>query len=153
METQQRRVTRQAVAVHRSPWVRALYFAAGVVALVAGGFGVVLPVLPTTPFVLLAAACFARSSDRFYNAMLNHRIAGPIIADWREHGAMQRKTKRWAALMMVLSFGTSLLIMHSFWHRVMLLAMAMVLGFFIWRVPVRPDMPPADPESTDNVRP
>ena len=111
--------------------VRGLYFAAGLCALVAGGLGVVLPVL--------AAACFARSSDRFYNAMLNHRIAGPIIADWREHGAMKRKTKLWALLMMALSFGTSLLLVPTFWHRVMLLGMAAVLVFFIWRVPTRPD--------------
>ena len=131
-------------SLHRSRWIRGLYFAAGIAALVAGLLGIVLPVLPTTPFVLLAAACFAKSSDRFYNALLNHRLTGPIIADWRTHGAMQRKTKRWAALMMVLSFGTSILIMHSFWHRIMLLAMATVLGVFIWRVPVRPE-PPADP--------
>ena len=131
-------------ALHRSRWIRGLYFAAGIAALVAGLLGIVLPVLPTTPFVLLAAACFAKSSDRFYNALLNHRLTGPIIADWRTHGAMQRKTKRWAALMMGLSFGTSILIMHSFWHRIMLLAMATVLGVFIWRVPVRPE-PPADP--------
>lgn len=127
------------VEVHHSPMVRGLYFAAGLCALVAGGLGVVLPVLPTAPFVLLAAACFARSSDRFYNAMLNHRIAGPIIADWREHGAMKRKTKLWALLMMALSFGTSLLLVPTFWHRVMLLGMAAVLVFFIWRVPTRPD--------------
>jgi hypothetical protein len=127
------------VEIHRSRTVRGLYFAAGILALIAGGFGVVLPVLPTAPFVLLAAACFARSSDRFYNGMLNHRIAGPIIADWREYGAMKRKTKRWAVLMMALSFGTSMLIVPSMWHRVMLLGLALVLGFFIWRVPVRPE--------------
>lgn len=115
--------------------------------LIAGGLGVVLPILPTTPFVLLAAACFAKSSDGFYNAMLSHRIAGPIIADWREHRAMKRKTKRWAAGTMVLSFGASILILSSLWHRVMLLVMAAILGFFIWRVPVRPD----DPVGVDNT--
>lgn len=127
------------VQVHRSAVVRGLYFTAGLLALVAGIAGVVLPVLPTTPFVLLAAACFARSSDRFYNGLLSHRIAGPIIADWREHRAMKRKTKQWAALMMVLSFGTSMLVVPTLWHRIMLLGMALVLGFFIWRVPIRPE--------------
>lgn len=127
------------VQVHRSRVVRGLYLVAGILSLAAGIAGAVLPVLPTTPFVLLAAACFARSSDRFYNAMLNHRIAGPIIADWREHRAMKRKTKQWAALMMALSFGTSMLVVPAMWHRLMLLGMALVLGFFIWRVPVRPE--------------
>ena len=108
------------VELHRSALVRGLY-------------------LPTTPFVLLAAACFARSSDRFYNAMLNHRIAGPIIADWREHHAMRRKTKQWAALMMVLSFGTSILVVPTLQLQLFLLGMALVLGLFIWRVPVRPE--------------
>jgi uncharacterized membrane protein YbaN (DUF454 family) len=127
------------VQVHRSRVVRGLYLVAGILSLAAGIAGAVRPVLPTTPFVLLAAACFARSSDRFYNAMLNHRIAGPIIADWREHRAMKRKTKQWAALMMALSFGTSMLVVPTMWHRLMLLGMALVLGFFIWRVPVRPE--------------
>lgn len=127
------------VQVHRSRLVRGLYLVAGILSLAAGIAGAVLPILPTTPFVLLAAACFARSSDRFYNAMLNHRIAGPIIADWREHRAMKRKTKQWAALLMALSFGTSMLIVPQPWHRLMLLGMALVLGFFIWRVPIRPE--------------
>ena len=123
--------------IHRSPLIRGLYFAAGIAALIAAVLGVLLPILPTTPFVLLAAACFAKSSDRFYGGLLRHRIAGPIISDWREHGAMKRKTKRWALFMMALSFGTSMLIMSSFWHRVMLMTIALVLGLFIWRVPVR----------------
>jgi len=122
-------------SLHRSRWIRGLYFAAGVAALVAGLLGIVLPVLPTTPFVLLAAACFAKSSDRFYNALLNHRLTGPLIADWRTHGAMQRKTKHWAVLMMALSFGTSILVIHSFWHRIMLLAMATILGVFYLACP------------------
>lgn len=112
--------TTQPLELHRSRLVRGLYFAAGVAALVAGALGVVLPVLPTTPFVLLAAACFAKSSDRFYNALLRHRVAGPLIADWREHGAMKRKVKHWAALMMVLSFGASIWVLQSTWHRAML---------------------------------
>ena len=129
--------------IHRSRLIRGLYFAAGIAALIAAVLGVVLPILPTTPFVLLAAACFAKSSDRFYNGLLRHRIAGPIISDWREHGAMKREAKRWALFMMALSFGTSMLIMSSVWHRVMLIAMALVLGTFIWRVPVRPEPNPS----------
>jgi uncharacterized membrane protein YbaN (DUF454 family) len=129
---------------HRSRWIRNLYFAAGIVALIAAALGVVLPVLPTTPFVLLAAACFCRSSPRLYNALLSHRIAGPMIADWRLHGAMQRRTKRWAAFTMVLSFGVSIALMPSPWHRILLLVVAAVLGYFIWRVPVRPDSTPLE---------
>ena len=128
--------------IHRLPVVRGVYFSAGVLAIVLAILGALLPVLPTTPFLLVAAACFAKSSYRFYNGLLNHRIAGPIIADWRQYRAMKRETKRWALLLMCLSFGTSILAMNSLWHQLMLLVMAAVLGLFIWRVPVRLDGEP-----------
>ena len=101
--------------------VRSLYFLAGVVALLAGAVGLVLPLLPTTPFVLLAAACFARSSKRVYQAMLRHRLLGPILDDWRTHGAMKRQTKRWAGFVMALSFGASIWVVPLHWHRGLLL--------------------------------
>lgn len=125
------------ILVKSAKLVRSLYFLAGVVAMLAGAIGLVLPLLPTTPFVLLAAACFARSSERVYQAMLRHRLLGPILYDWRTHGAMKRQTKRWAGLVMVLSFGASIWVVPSLWHRGMLLVIAAILGYFIWRVPVR----------------
>lgn len=139
--------------MRRSTLVRTLYLAAGIMALILGLLGVVLPILPTTPFVLLAAACFARSSERFYNALLNHHLAGPIIADWRQHRAMRRTTKRWAFLTMALSFGTSLLMVQTTWQRVLLLVLAVVLACFIWRVPVRQAVPAADPSAADDAAP
>jgi uncharacterized membrane protein YbaN (DUF454 family) len=119
-----------------------LYFSAGIAALVAAVLGVALPVLPTTPFVLLAAACFARSSERFHSAMMHHRWLGPILSDWQEHRAMKRATKHAAFFMLVVSFGASMLIVPTHWHRALLFATALVLSFFIWRVPVRPDPQP-----------
>lgn len=124
--------------IARTTVIRTLYFTLGIAALLAAIAGLVLPLLPTTPFVLLAAACFARSSDRFYQAMIQHRLVGPILEDWRIHGAMKRSTKHWAAAVMLLSFGLSLWLVSANWHRVLLLTLAGVLGFFIWRVPVRP---------------
>jgi uncharacterized membrane protein YbaN (DUF454 family) len=94
-------------------------------------------VLPTTPFVLLAAACFARSSLRLHDAMLVHRIAGPIIHEWQTHRAMPRKVKRVAYGLKLLSFGNSMLLMSSNWHRLMLAIVGLILLFFLWRVPVR----------------
>lgn len=123
----------------RNRVARALYFSTGVAALMVAALGVVLPLLPTTPFVLLAAACFARSSERFHRAMLRQRWLGPILSDWEKHRAMQRSTKRAAVLMLVVSFGASMLIVPAHWQRALLLATALVLSFFIWRVPVRPN--------------
>lgn len=123
--------------LHESRVVRLLCLVAGFAALALGVAGIVLPLLPTTPFVLLAATCFARSSTRFHDWLINHRIVGPIIHEWQIHRAMPRRVKRVAYALMLLSFGTSILIMTLLWHRLMLAGLGLVLGYFLWRVPVR----------------
>jgi uncharacterized membrane protein YbaN (DUF454 family) len=123
--------------LHDSRLLRLLCLGGGVLALLLGVVGIFLPLLPTTPFILLAAACFARSSHRFHDALLGHPILGPIIQEWQTHRAMQRRVKHWAYLLMLLSFTTSILLMETLWHRLMLAALGLVLGFFLWRVPVR----------------
>lgn len=122
---------------HDSRLVRVLCLAGGTAALLLGLLGIFLPLLPTTPFVLLAAACFARGSTRVHDRLLAHRIAGPIIREWHEHRAMPPGVKPWAFLLMSLSFGASLLAMESPWHRAMLALLAAALAYFLWRVPVR----------------
>ncbi|MDG2479242.1 MAG: YbaN family protein, partial [Alphaproteobacteria bacterium] len=62
--------------------------------------GVALPLLPTTPFLLVAAFAFARSSDRWHRWLREHRVFGPLIADWQEHGAIDRRTKLLSVLAM-----------------------------------------------------
>jgi uncharacterized membrane protein YbaN (DUF454 family) len=124
--------------IHDSHLVRVFFVAAGFLALILAVLGVVLPVLPSTPFVLLAAACFARSSERFHNWLLSHRVAGPVIREWQEHRAMPPGAKRWAYLLMGISFGISIYVVPSLWHRLMLGGIAIALGIFLWRVPVRP---------------
>jgi hypothetical protein len=84
------------------PLVRALLVAAGCLALALGTVGVFLPLLPTTPFLLLAAACFIRSSDRLYRWLVGHRWFGAYIRNYREHRAMTRRAK---LVMLVLLWG------------------------------------------------
>jgi hypothetical protein len=85
-----------------------MWFCIGALALILGVVGVILPVLPTTPFVILAAFAFGRSAPRFHRWLAEHRIFGPIIADWHAHGAIAPRFKLMAAGMMAAAFGLSL---------------------------------------------
>ncbi len=93
---------------HPSRHIRALLIVIGTVSAVTGIIGIVLPLLPTTPFLLIAAACYARSSERFYNWLLENRYFGPPIREWRETRTVSRRTKRTAVIMVLLSFGATL---------------------------------------------
>ena len=115
---------------------RWLWIAAGTLALLLAIAGVVLPLLPTTPFVILAAGCFAQGSQRFHKAMLRHRTFGPIIAQWQSRRSVARSVKRKAYLLMVLSFSLSLWVLHGRpLHQAGLIAVGLGLAAWLWRVP------------------
>ncbi len=63
--------------------------------------GLVLPLVPTTPFLLLAAYGFARSSKRLHAWLINHRVFGPLIRNWNEHGRIDRRSKIISLTLMV----------------------------------------------------
>ena len=88
---------------------RCLWFAVGVVSLTLGGIGIVLPVLPTTPFVILAAFAFTKAWPAAATALGRHRVFGPIIADWRANGAIAPRYKLIAHVMMGLALGLSVI--------------------------------------------
>lgn len=73
--------------------VRGILFATGSFFMGLGIIGIVIPILPTTPFLLLAAACYARSSKRFYNWLLNNKLFGSYLRNYREGKGIPQKVK------------------------------------------------------------
>lgn len=97
----------------------------GVLAVGLGVLGVFVPLLPTTPFLLLAAACFARSSDRFYRWLLGNRWLGSYIRDYREHRATTKAVKVASITMLWVSIGAAVAFAADGWIvRSVLLAVA-----------------------------
>ena len=80
---------------------RFLWLLTGLAALAIGAVGVVLPLLPTTPFLLVAAFAFARSSERMNNWLREHQIFGPLISNWHRDGSIDPKTKQTAIIVIV----------------------------------------------------
>lgn len=121
-------------------WMRSLFMVLGLLFLALAILGVFLPLLPTTPFLLLAAACFARSSDRLHGWMLRHSRFGPLRRDWAAQGAIRPSTKRTATVAILLSLALSFTLtrMPLLSMGAVLLVLAGVLAF-IW---TRPDGEP-----------
>lgn len=82
----------------------------GLVSLGLGIVGVFLPLLPTTPFVLVSAVAFANSSERLHQWLIDHDVFGPLIANWQKHGAISRRTKIISILSMAAILAISLLL-------------------------------------------
>ena len=100
-----------------------------------GIVGVIIPILPTTPFMILAAAIFARSSPRFHQMLLNNRWFGKVLRDWEERGVLARSIKRKATLLIVLTFSISIAILYEkSVLQLMLVGIAATLLFFLWRI-------------------
>jgi len=126
------------VRVHDSRAVRFALLVAGFTALALGIAGLVLPVLPTTPFMLVAAACFARSSPRFHQWLLRHRTFGPIVGEWERHRAIAWKTKLWAIVLMSGTLAVSItFFVKPPWLKGALALFGVVLAVWLYRVPSR----------------
>lgn len=113
----------------------------GWLAIVLGTLGIVLPLLPTTPFMLLAAWCFARSSPRFHEWLLWRSPFGRYLRHWQQHRAMPPRTKGRAIALIIPTFAISIALVKILWVRSMLLAMLALLVAFMWRIPVVAETP------------
>ncbi|MDH3297344.1 MAG: YbaN family protein [Gemmatimonadota bacterium] len=104
-----------------------------------GLLGTVIPLLPTTVFLLLAAASYARGSERFYTYLMDHRVFGRLINDWNQHRAMSAGAKRWAIGSVLISITVSTIAVDLIWLRVVLVVIAVFVIAKLLRIPTRED--------------
>ncbi|MFT5286854.1 MAG: uncharacterized membrane protein YbaN (DUF454 family) [Planctomycetota bacterium] len=93
--------------------------------------GIPLPVLPTTPFLLLAAACFARSSPKLHRRLIEHKRLGPMLSQWNDDRSVTPAVKRRAISMTTLSFAVSIWIIDATWIRVLLVSVGFCVVLFL----------------------
>jgi hypothetical protein len=114
---------------------RYLLMTLGWLSVIIGLIGVVLPILPTTPFMILALGCFAKSSPRFHTMLLNNKFFGPPLQQWERNKTVTHTTKLRAMGLIVLTFTASILVL---WGRVelqvMLVVLCLILLFFVARL-------------------
>jgi uncharacterized protein len=136
----------------RPRWQRALWLLAGALALATGIVGIVLPLLPTTPFVLLAALCFSRGSARLERWLLDHPRFGPLVRNWRAHHAIPLRAKQTAWVMMALGSAWAgwLLPAAIAWLPA---AICLAVGVWMARLPSRAPAPAAAAEAGQPARP
>ncbi len=97
--------------------------------------GAILPILPTTVFLIMATACFAKSSPRMQRKLLNNKVFGPLIHEWQQHRSIPRKAKRIALLTIILSVVWSAYLLQNM--MLTLLVILLIIGpfIFLWRLP------------------
>ena len=120
---------------HPSRWRRVPWLLAGLLSLALGIVGIFLPLLPTTPFVLLAAACFARGSSRCEAWLLGHPRFGPMVRDWRNHHAIPWRAKQFAWVMMAIGSASAAWSLPRLkWLPALCCA---AVAWWMWRQPTR----------------
>lgn len=120
--------------LHTGP-VRWVLLGLGFAFVALGAAGAFLPVLPTTPFLLLAAACFVRSSPRFHARLLANRTFGPYLRQWQEDRTVPLHAKRKAYTVVVLTFALSIYFVDATWLRLTLVAIGGALLLFLRWLP------------------
>ena len=100
-----------------------------------GLIGAVLPLLPTTPFLIIALALFSRSSPRFHQLLLDNKWFGTGLKQWEESRTISKESKRRATMLILLTFTISILILNGRIElQLMLIGIASILLFFMWRM-------------------
>lgn len=111
----------------KNQFIRNGLLAAGLCATGLAILGIFLPLVPTVPLLLLAAACFARSSERFHNWLLNHQKLGPMIHGYLNGQGITLRAKITAIGLICLSISISVYVVHPLWLKFLLV----IIGFSV----------------------
>lgn len=124
--------------LHDSRSVRWVFLGLGSLFVAIGVIGIFLPLLPTTPFMLLAAGCYARGSERFYRWLVYHPKLGPTIREWQAHRSIPYRTKCLAIGLMALTMATSIvLFVQPLALQLGVAAFGVGLAVWMYRIPSR----------------
>ncbi|MFW9872981.1 MAG: YbaN family protein [Candidatus Thorarchaeota archaeon] len=112
--------------------IKQLIFLGGFISLVLGIIGIALPILPTTPFLLLASAAFAKSSERFHRWLLNNKILGAYIKNYQEGKGLPLKIKLITISLLWITIGISIFfLINLFWVQIILICIAIAVSIHI----------------------
>ena len=128
---------------HAARW---MLISAGMICVGLGALGILLPGLPTTPFLLVAAYCFARSSEHFHDWLLDHRWFGSYVRNFEEGRGMTRPAKATTLLVMWLSFGVTIVFFVPVAvGQAGMFLLAAAVSIYIMRLPTPPQDPGPNP--------
>jgi uncharacterized membrane protein YbaN (DUF454 family) len=116
---------------------RILLLMLGWLSLITGIIGIFLPLLPTTPLVLLAAWCFSKSSERFHTWLLGHKLFGPIIRDWQSSDGIPKRSRNRAIFFMWAGMAVSMFIVSRLWATIGLATVGVAVSIYLLRMPIR----------------
>ena len=123
----------------KSPVLRGVLIVCGWLVIVCGVAGIFLPVVPTVPFLLLAAACFAKSSEVFHQWLLQHNQLGPLLHGYLNGAGIPLRAKLTSLVMICTSVPTSVvLFVDSTWVKVVLVAIAVIVCGYLLSLPTAP---------------
>lgn len=123
----------------KSAFLRWLLISCGWIFIVCGVIGIFLPIVPTVPFLLLAVACFARSSERFHRWLVEHNHLGPLLRDYLKGAGIPLRAKRAAICMVWVSFPASAyMFAEAFWLKILLLSTAAAITLYLLSLPTAP---------------
>jgi uncharacterized protein len=124
----------------KSDLLRWILICCGWICIVAGVIGIFLPLVPTVPFLLLAVACFARSSERFHSWLVEHNYLGPLVRDYLNGTGIPLRAKRIAIGMTWVSLPAStFLFAQVLWLKVLLMTIAVGITLYLLFLPTSPE--------------